>query len=208
MPLPKSYNITYHESGNTASTCNAKKKSFNDIVKTALFCALCFSVLLLTGNNSFPSPARGSVVDEVVRTMINGDSLDRLKKHFVDDELELSWDRQHITELQDNMQLMKNSYGKLRSQFQEQEDNLRKKSESLRETIASTSNLHSSVRQLDQDMFLQLARQADRVHVDLDHERAENAELKKLLAETINEMKKQNIPIPQAALRGSPLKAK
>ena len=175
--------------------CNIKKRSFSEIVKTALFCTSIFMVFILRGNNS--------VVDPLVRLSHQLESLDRLKKEFVDDELELSWDRQHIAELQSNIDSMKSSFGNLRKQFHQEEASLIQKNESFREAIASTTELHSSVQKLDRDVFLQLASQVEKAHMELDQEMAENAKLKKLLADTIDEMNRQNIPIPEVALRGS-----
>lgn len=144
------------------------------------------------------------MMDQVSKLTHDLEPFNQLKKEFVDDELELSWDRQHIAELQDSMKSMKDSFEKVARTFGTEEEDLVKKNESLREALVTSSHLNSSVQKLDQGVFLQLSRQAARVHMELDAEMAENAALRKALADTMWDMEKQKMDVPQAAaLRGS-----
>mmetsp|Transcript_8482 Transcript_8482/g.18987 ORF Transcript_8482/g.18987 Transcript_8482/m.18987 type:complete len:225 (-) Transcript_8482:154-828(-) len=206
MPLYKCASTIILECGNTThAPSNTKKRSFDNIAKTALFCGSCFAVLLLRGSDIFSSNAMGNQIDTLIHDL---DSFNRLKKELVDDELELNWDRQHMSELDDNIESMKGSFERLTHFYHQEEADLGKKNESLREALIISSDPHSSVHELDRDVFLQLSKQAGKVQSELDHEMAENAALKKRLAETITDMQNALLPVPEAAraaLRGSSL---
>ena len=188
----------------THSPPNARKRTFSDMLKTGLLFGLCFVVVLFKGNTIFAFSGTNATLDQISKLTHDLDSFDRLKKEFVNDELELRWDRQHIAELLENVQSMRDGFGRVTQSFYQQEHDLVKKNGSLREALITSSELNTNIRKLDHDEAVQLSKQVEKVHSELENEVAKNAVLKKLLAETIQEMQKENIPVSQAALRGSP----
>ena len=98
---------------------------------------------------------------------------------------------------------MKDSFHRLTQTFHSEESSLTNKNESLREALMTTSDLNESIQKFDQELFLTLARQEEKIHVDYNKEVTENAVLRKMLKDTVQEMQHNGIPIPQAALRGS-----
>lgn len=191
-------NILLESGDETAqSTPPNRKRSFNDVIKTALLCGTCFMLVVLRGPSAIASPLAELIPD------LN--SLDTLKNEVVGDELELHWDRQHIRELQHNINSMRSSFDKLTQTFHEEESDLETKNTSLREALITTSDLNTSVQKFDKELLLQLTRQAEKVRMEYNKEVEENASLKKLLADTIHEMQENGVPVPQVALRGSPL---
>lgn len=66
-----------------SSSKNPRKRTFNDVLRTAVFCGACFAILIVGKHcNAFASP--------LVNLVHDIQSFDQLKKEFVDDELEVS----------------------------------------------------------------------------------------------------------------------
>ena len=146
------------------------------------------------------------LLDQIAKLTHDLDSFDRLKKSLIDDELEISWDRQHISQLEDNLRAMKGGFEKMTKQFQEEERVLIEKNQRMNEALVKTSQLNANAKKLDHDVIAQLSNEISKVHSEWVEEHEENIALRKLLAEKLQEIQKQGISLPKEHLRGSPLK--
>ena len=206
LQLPQAPKVKYTSdlvvaNGNDKASGDITKRGLLDKVKCALFIASC--LLVVGGNGIFSTPVSSGVMNRLSKLTHDLNSLDQLKKEFVDDELEIQWDRQHIRELQENTASMKESFKKLARTFDAETKNLYVGNESLREALAASAELQEEADKFDRQALMELSRQADMIHMQLDQEGRENARLRRLLAETMDVMRDENLPVPQAALRGA-----
>jgi hypothetical protein len=82
----------------------SKPSAAKELIRTLVVFASMFVVFLLKGNTSlfrFNTPCRISLLREIDRLQHDLESFERLKKQYVDEEVQLQWDKQHILESED-----------------------------------------------------------------------------------------------------------
>lgn len=169
---------------------NARRRRFNIVLKKVLFgscltAACCFTFL------SRGTHALSSRIDALARDI---DSSERLKRDLVDEQLELRWERQHAEQLETTIASMRDSFGRAKRSFHEEETELVARNEVLAAALDDRNSSVASAR---------LSRHAAAAHAELESEEGDNALLKREFATMVSEMRKENIPLPQVALRGA-----
>eukprot|EP01082_Thalassiosira_pseudonana_P003902 g2495.t1 g2495 contig12:234265-234945(+) len=205
VPLKKYSDSVLIDSGSaTVYTLSSNKQhSVNDIFKTISILAVCFVFVLLKGSTSFHS--KPITLDQISKLKNDLDSFNRLKKSFVDDELELGWDRQHISELETNIHGIENTLKQVSRKFREEEEELMEKNKQMNEVLQTAFQQNVNAQKLDHEAMAQLSRKISETYSQLDKEHRENTELRRQVAKMMEEMKLEHIPIPERSLRGKPL---
>lgn len=145
------------------------------------------------------------MLDQISKLKNDLDSFNRLKKSFVDDELELGWERQHISELETNIHGIENTLKQVSRKFREEEEELMEKNKQMNEVLQTAFQQNVNAQKLDHEAMAKLSRTISETYSQLDKEHRENTELRRQVAKMMEEMKLEHIPIPERSLRGKPL---
>eukprot|EP00578_Thalassiosira_sp_NH16_P027867 CAMPEP_0181085078 /NCGR_PEP_ID=MMETSP1071-20121207/5042_1 /TAXON_ID=35127 /ORGANISM="Thalassiosira sp., Strain NH16" /LENGTH=171 /DNA_ID=CAMNT_0023166865 /DNA_START=63 /DNA_END=578 /DNA_ORIENTATION=- len=121
-----------------------------------------------------------------------------LKKHYIEDELQLRWDRQHISELESEMQSIKSEFDTSSQIFLRKKKELRQENLLLEKSIKDEAEYNSKLRSHQVSDMNIISEEMVESHVELNKEQTENIALKKVL----EEMKGQ-IEENQKSLRGN-----
>lgn len=117
------------------------------------------------------------------------ESFEKLKKSFIDDEMELSWDRQHVAELEENLKRMKSSFDMLTLQFSGEEKILKEKNRQMIEALKASSKIAADSIKLDHNVMKDISTELAKTEQEYAKEHVQNQELKKLIAEKAEEIK-------------------
>lgn len=181
-----------------------KPSVVKDIMKTLMFLGSMFAVFLLKGNTTLfriNTPSRISLLHQIEELKHDLESYEKLKKTYVDDAVQLSWDKQQITESEEVVHSMLNTTIELSQRFYEKEQHLIKKNEHIHEEIAELLKDGSAAGQLDHEAMLKISRAIEETYSKVNYEHRQNVALRQQIAQTIQEMKRQNMEIPEQILR-------
>ena len=180
-----------------------KPSVVKDIIKTLVVLGFVFAVFLLRGNTSlfrFHAPSRLSLLDRLQELQHDLQSYEELKKWYVDAEVKLSWEKQQITESEDVVHSLRNSTIDLSRRFYDQEQKLLRQNERAREELAEFAKAASAAAQLDHDAMLEISRDIEETYSQVLNKRQQNFDLRRQIAETIQEMKRHNMEVPDHIL--------
>lgn len=192
---------------NCKSTTEAilTKPSFvKDIMKTLTVLVSLFVVFLLKGNTTlfrFNTPSRISLLHQIDELKHDLESYEKLKKTYVDDAVQLSWDKQHIIESERVVQSMMNSSIELSQHFYDEEQKLLKENEHAHELVDELSKYASDAAQLDHEAMRKISRDIEESYSEVQNEHQRNIALRRQIAETLKELKLQNIEVPEHILQ-------
>ena len=190
--------ITVDSGSDGLQSCPLKKQSSTDNIKTLLILCSCFFVFVFRSySTSIRSSATSAdaLLGQISKLTHDMDAFEELKKKYVDDELELSWDRQHVYELEANIKSMKMSFNQLTHQFNDEEKALKERNDKVREALKESSIMNSNALKLDNEVISTLSKELTKTESELAKEHTENLELKRLI-----EVKSQQL----RQLRGAP----
>jgi hypothetical protein len=181
-----------------------KPSVVKDTIKTLMVLGSMFALFLLKGNTSlfrFNTPSRISLQQQIQELKHDLESYEKLKKTYVDDAVQLSWDKQQITESEDVVHSMLNSTIERSQRFYDEEQKLIKKNEHAHEEVAELLKDGSASVQLDHEAMLKISRAIEETYTKVHHEHQQNVALRQQIAETIKEMRRQNIEVPEQILQ-------
>jgi DNA repair exonuclease SbcCD ATPase subunit len=165
---------------------------------------LCFGVIVLKWKQS-GEPSIASLEMQLSNLQRQLQGFDKLKEDYVREEIELGWDRQHLTELKDRRAELSNSLAQMSDAFKEGARNLRDNNSEMARALAAMHAHNVKMRTNDMKTIQHLKDEAAIVHEKVHHEREENADLKEILGEirSLLDIEKANA-VTQEGLRGSP----
>jgi cell division septum initiation protein DivIVA len=174
------------------------------MIKTLTVLGAIFGVFLLKGNTSlfrFNTPSRVSLLHQIDELKHDLESYEKLKKTYVDDAVQLSWDKQHIIESENVVHSMMNSSIELSQHFYEEEQKLLKENEHAQELVAELSRHASDAVQLDHEAMRRVSREIEKSYSVAQNEHQKNVALRRQIAETMKELKRHNIAVPEHILQ-------
>lgn len=178
----------------------SKPSAAKELIRTLVVFASMFVVFLLKGNTSlfrFNTPCRISLLREIDRLQHDLESFERLKKQYVDEEVQLQWDNQHILESEDIVTSMVSSSMELSTKFHEEEQHIKETSAHIHEDMQAASKLANVEHQKDDERVHSLSRDVQEMYLQTKHEHEETVALRRQIAETMEELRKQHVIVPQ-----------
>ncbi|KAL3787346.1 hypothetical protein HJC23_004371 [Cyclotella cryptica] len=175
-----------------------------DMIKTLTVLGSMFAVFLLKGNASlfrFNTPSRISLVHQIDELKHDLESYETLKKTYVDDAVQLSWDKQHIIESERVVNSMMNSSIELSQHFYDEEQKLIQENEQAHQLVAELSKHAADAVQLDHEAMLKISREVEESYSEAQNEHRQNVALRRQIAETMQELKRRNIEVPEHILQ-------
>ncbi|KAL7518429.1 hypothetical protein ACHAWX_003252 [Stephanocyclus meneghinianus] len=180
-----------------------KPSVVKDIIKTLVVLGFMFAVFLLRGNTSlfrFHAPSRLSLLHQLQELQHDLESYEELKKWYVDAEVKLSWEKHQIMESEDVVHSLQNSTIELSKRFYDQEQKLLRQNERAHEELAEFAKDAAAAAQLDHKAMLEISREIEKSYSQVHNKHQQNIALRRQIAETIQEMKRQNMEVPEHIL--------
>ena len=171
-----------------------KNKTLVNVTKSVLLLGLCCFALTVRGiSSSFKSKESSPdvLLDKISKLTRDLDAFDRLKKGFVNDEIELQWDQQHISDLEQRISNMKLGFEHFQEYEHAVEDSLRSENRDMKIAIAESAKQMQEDTSRDYVVLGTLAHEVKEATIQLEGERNLNIALQKTLDQMTKELEKQ-----------------
>lgn len=177
----------------------SKSNAVREIVKTCAVAASLCIVFLCKGNRSmfrFNAPSRITLLDEIDHLKHDLEPFEKVKEQLVEEEVHLNWDKQRIAESEDIVSSMVASSKELSARFHEEEIHLQAETHRMHEDIQKASKLSSDAAKHDHDTVHDLSSDIQATYLEAKHEHEETVALRRQVYQTMQELRKQNIEVP------------
>lgn len=173
-----------------ASDTTKKNLSIAGIVNSILLLGALFGFLILNSHNSsMPSPhVLLEQLSQLNRDLI---SFESLKQQYVEDEIQLGWDNQRISELEHNIQSMRTGFETSAHFFLQQKHALQEGNKQLQRAISDSSLFNDEQREHKTMNMSKVSEELAKAHDHFNREQSENFALKKMLADMQEEIEKE-----------------
>ncbi|KAL7462603.1 hypothetical protein ACHAXS_002984 [Conticribra weissflogii] len=140
-----------------------------------------------------------ALLDQISKLTQDLDAFEKLKKQFTSDEIELLWDKQHISDLEGRIMEMKTGFGSFAEKEIEVKKGLKKQHEEIENLLVDNWKRFEAERENDQQILKDLVTKVRSTHQQMQDEHIENESMKKALEMMTLEVERAQ----RARLRGS-----
>jgi chromosome segregation ATPase len=164
----------------------------------------CFGIIVLKWEQR-GEPSIASLEMQLTNIQRQLQGFDRLKEDYIREEIELGWEKQHLTELKDRRAELSTSLAHMSDTFKKNARNLEDNNSEMARALAAMHEHNMKMKENDMKTIQHLKKEAAIVHEKVDHERDENSDLKEILDEirSLLDIQKANA-VTNEGLRGSP----
>ena len=170
-------------------TTKTKNRGFASILKSILLMGTCFVALLLRTHSSHSSPH--IILDKIYQLNRDLNAIEYLKKQYIQDEIEIKVDRQRINELEQQIKSMRQGFEKTTTFFSHQKDALASANVHIQDALATSTKLNDEMREERVHEMQKLSRDISNTRNEMNEEKEENLELRRLLGEMKEELEKR-----------------
>ena len=192
--------VVDHGSEKHCPSAPPKQSIVKDLVIKAFVLASMFSVFLVKGNTTilrFNTPSRVTLLSEIDSRKHELESFQKLKKQYVDEETQLNWDKQHISESEDIVTSMLASSQELSERFHDEEHHIRQETEHMHKDLQAAARSNSNAAEQDHDSVRKLSRDIQETYKEVKQEHEETIQLRRQIAKTMEELRQKNIAVPE-----------
>jgi hypothetical protein len=106
-----------------------------------------------------------------------------MKEEYIRDEIELSWDQQHLKQLNEQQAQLNGGLVQMAESFKQESIALRNNQKEMNKALSELRASNYRKREQDMDLLRQLSEESAKVHQKEDYEHRQNLVLKDILGE-------------------------
>ncbi|KAL3777542.1 hypothetical protein ACHAWO_005961 [Cyclotella atomus] len=192
--------VNHGTDGQPPSTPSKPSAAVKDITIKSLVIASMFVVFLFKANTSifrFNTPSRVSLLDEIDHLKHDLKAYEALKEQYVNEEMQLQWDKQHITESEEVVTSMIASSKDLSDRFHDVEQHMKEENDHMHEGIQAASKSSTNAAKHDHETVMKLSKDIQETNAEARHAHEETVSLRRQISEMMEELSQKNIKIPE-----------
>jgi hypothetical protein len=146
--------------------------------------SLCFAAILLGWSLSLLSlggPSINSLENQISSLRRELQGFDEMKEEYIWDEIELSWDQQHLQQLNEQQAQLNGGFSTNGRVFQTRPIALRNNQKEMNKALSELRASNYRKREQDMDLLRHFSEESAKVHQKVDYEHRQNLVLKDIL---------------------------
>lgn len=191
--------VNHGTDGQPQQTPSKPNAATKDIAIKSLVLASMFIVFIFKGNTSifrFNTPSRVSLLNEIDHLKYDLKAYEALKEQYVHEEMQLQWDKQHITESEEVVTSMLASSKDLSDRFHDVQQHIKEESDHMHEDIQAATKSSNNAAKHDHETVMMLSQDIQKTNSEAKHEHEETVSLRRQISKVIEELNQKNIKVP------------